>query len=189
MAPIKKKSKYDDFFEIKNEKATCKRCGEIISCKWRSTKGMLHHLLSKHGVTIDDKVQVEEESGASSAKKPKVEKGQNTLNHYFPVTSKEPIEDLVAKEAVRGATFRFIASSYLIYKGLCALGFQDEAPKHHSTVSKLVDKSAENHREKLKIHLKNLIEKGQRFCIVTDEWSCAGKRKKYINVTLHLKGT
>ena len=183
MAPGK--SKYDEFYEIKNEKATCKRCGEIISCKGRSTKGMQSHLSSQHSLKPDDKIQDESES---SAKKPRIEKAQTSISDHFKVTSKEPLEDLIAKEAVNGASFRYIAKSNLIKKGLCALGFQDQVPRHHYSVSRLVDKSAENHRLKLKEELKKLVENGQRFALVSDEWTCSGKRKKYINVTLHVKG-
>ena len=126
------------------------------------------------------KSKIDESCSSSTSKGP--------LDQYVTVKSKIPLEDLVAREAVKGATFRYLASSYLIKKGLCALGFQDEAPNHHTSVSKLVDKSAENHRAKLCEHLKNLAEKGQKFCAITDEWTCPGKKKRYINVSLHLKG-
>ena len=180
------KSKYDEFFEIKNEKATCKKCGEVISCKGRSTKGMQSHLFSQHNLKPDDKSQDESES--SSAKKPRIEKAQSSMTDHFKVSSKEPLEDLIAKEAVNGASFSYIAKSQLIKKGLCALGFQDQVPNHHYSVSRLVDKSAENHRLKLKEQLMKSVENGQRFCLVSDEWTCSGKRKKYINITLHVKG-
>ena len=193
--PRGKKSKYEEHFDLSKDKATCKRCGEVIRRRDSSTSGMQYHLSSQHSIKANEKSESEatvtpgpapkkakiDESGSSSTFK-------GPLDQYVTVKSKIPLEDLVAREAVKGATFRYLASSPLIKKGLSALGFQDEAPKHHTSVSKLVDKSAENHRAKLCEHLKNLAEKGQKFCVITDEWTCSGKKKRYINVSLHLKG-
>ena len=84
-------------------------------------------------------------------------------------------------------SYSYIGKSYLIKKGLNSLGHK--APTHHYSVKRLVHKSAENHREKLREKLKKLMkDRNQRFCVVTDEWTCTNKRRKYINVTLHLKG-
>ena len=191
-----RKSKYDEHFEISNDKATCKRCGEVIKRPNRATTGMQYHLSSQHSITPNGQKD-DTETSSPAAKKAKIDEScnssvsnqKNPMDRYVVVTSKMPIEDLVAREAVKGATFKYIASSFLIYKGLCSLGFQDQAPRHHYSVSRLVKKSAENHRAKICEHLKSLAtEKGQRFCVVTDEWTCSGKKRRYINVTLHLKG-
>ena len=182
-----RKSKYAEHFEISSEKATCKKCGEVVKMPGRSTTGLQFHLSSRHSIKPNASNDTPEAGPAP--KKSKIDENSGPMNKYVTVTSKIPLEDLVAREAVKGATFRFIANSHLIYKGLCALGYQDQAPRHHSTVSKLVDKSAENHRANLCEHLKNLVkEKGQKFCAITDEWTCSGKKKRYINVSLHLKG-
>ena len=186
-----KKSKYEEHFELAKDKATCKKCGEVIRRRGSTTTGMQYHLASQHSIKASEKSEPE---AGPAPKKSKIDDScssstsKGPLDQYVTVKSKIPLEDLVAREAVKGATFRYLASSYLIKKGLCALGFQDEAPNHHTSVSKLVDKSAENHRAKLCEHLKNLAEKGQKFCAITDEWTCPGKKKRYINVSLHLKG-
>ena len=195
-----RKSKYEEHFELSKEKGTCKRCGEVVKMPGRATTGLQFHLSSQHNIKINAQNTT---TGASNSlpnapndiseagpapKKSKIDEKSGPMNRYVTVTSKIPLEDLVAREAVKGATFRFIASSQLIYKGLCALGFQDQAPRSHVAVSRLVDKSAENHRAKLCEHLKSLVEEGQKFCVVTDEWTCSGKKKRYINVTLHIKG-
>ena len=184
-----KKSKYEEHFDLTKDKATCKRCDEVIKRANCGTSGMQYHLSSQHSIKANEKS--EPEAGPAPKKSKIDESGRSSkgpLDQYVTVKSKIPLEDLIAREAVKGATFRYLATSHLINKGLCALGFQDEAPKHHTSVSKLVDKSAENHRAKLCEHLKNLAEKGQKFCAVTDEWTCSGKKKRYINVCLHLKG-
>ena len=192
--PRGKKSKYEEHFDLAKDKATCKQCGEVIKRRDSSTSGMQYHLSSQHSIKANEKSETEAGPAPKKSKIDERERGSSStfkgpLDQYVTVKSKIPLEDLVAREAVKGATFRYLATSPLINKGLCALGFQDEAPKHHTSVSKLVDKSAENHRAKLCEHLKNLAEeKGQKFCAITDEWTCSGKKKRYINVSLHLKG-
>ena len=48
--------------------------------------------------------------------------------------------------------------------------------------------TAENHRKIIREKLKKMTEEDQRFCAVTDEWTCPVKRRRYLNVSLHLKG-
>ena len=188
-----KKSKYEEHFDLAKDKATCKQCGEVIKRANCGTSGMQYHLSSQHSIKANEKSETEAGPAPKKSKIDERERGSSStfkgpLDQYVTVKSKIPLEDLVAREAVKGVSFRYLASSYLINKGLSALGFQDEAPNHHTSVSKLVDKSAENHRAKLCEHLKNLAENGQKFCAITDEWTCSGKKKRYINVSLHLKG-
>ena len=117
-----------------------------------------------------------------------VEKSSNpTLLDKF--VQRESAEEMISREASQfNATFRYLARSILIKAGMGAKGYQDKAPRSHPTVKRMVHKSAEQHREKLRIKLKRLVNKGQRFCIVIDEWTCTNKQRRYQNVTLHLKG-
>ena len=178
-----KKSKYCEFFEFIGENATCKKCGETIKCTSRSTSGLKYHFEEFHGTKADES----ESSGPAPKKAKSDDGGQKVMVDFYKVTTKEPLEDLVAREACNGASFSYIGKSYLIKKGLNSLGHK--APNHHYSVKRLVHKSAENHREKLREKLKSLKkDQNQRFCVVTDEWTCTNKRRKYINVTLHLKG-
>ena len=185
MPPKSSKSKYSKFFDFFGNKATCKTCGDVLKYENFNTKGLSYHITRKHDVDLNAAFQEE----GPPAKKSKIEdSNQPTMKMHFQPVSKEPLEDLVAKEAVNGATFRYIAKSNLIKKGLSALGFQDKIPNHHFAVSRLVDKSADNHRQKLAEKFKVQVQNGQRFCVITDEWTCSGKKRKYINVTLHIKG-
>ena len=187
MPPKQSKSKYSKFFDFFGDKATCKTCGDVLKCVNGNTKGLKYHVTHKHSIdlTKDDAFETEE----PPKKKSKIEaSNQPTMMMHFQPASKEPLEDLVAREAVNGATFSYLANSYLVKKGLSSLGFQDKIPNHHFAVSRLVDKSAENHRQKLSEKFKVQVQNGQRFCVITDEWTCSGKKRKYINVTLHVKG-
>ena len=191
MPPKQSKSKYAKFFDFFGDKATCKTCGDVFKCTNGATKGLNYHVTHKHDIdlTKNDAFRTDTEGPPSKKSKTEVSKNQPTMNMHFQPAAKEPLEDLVAKEAVNGATFRYIAKSYLIKKGLCSLGFQDKVPNHHFAVSRLVDKSAENHRLKMSEKFKKLVQEDERFCVITDEWTCSGKKRKYINVTLHIKGT
>ena len=183
MPPKQSKSKYFKFFDFFGDKATCKTCGDVLKCTTGNTNGLKYHVTRKHDIDLTKNDEPPE-------KKSKIEvSNQSTMKMHFKPASKEPLEDLVAREAVNGASFSYIAKSNLIKKGLSALGFQDNIPNHHFAVSRLVDKSAENHRLKLSEKFKIQVQNGQRFCIITDEWTCSGKKRKYINVTLHIKGT
>ena len=187
MAPKHSKSKYLKFFDFFGDKATCKTCGDVLKCTGGNTNGLKYHVTRKHDIdlTKNDAFETEE----PPKKKSKIEaSNQPKMTMHFQPTSKEPLEDLVAREAVNGATFSYIAKSNLIKKGLSALGYQDKIPNHHFAVSRLVDKSAKNHRLKLCEKFKVQVQDGQRFCVITDEWTCSGKKRKYINVTLHIKG-
>ena len=147
---------------------------------------MKSHLKSKHDVNIDDiEISVENEiqksdSGASSSFK------TNTLDKFVV---RESVDEKISREASQlNATFRYLSKSPLIKQGLSSLGFQDKVPKTHRSVARMVHKSAEKHREIVRIKLKRLKNNGQRFCLVTDEWTCGIKRRRYQNVTLHIKG-
>ena len=172
----KKKSKYTDYFEIFKDKAICRVCGNAILCTNRQTSGMKYHAETVHKINFDDASETPEE------KKPKA---TPTLDGFIRV-KKPPLEELVSREAAKGVSFRYIAESELIHKGISSYGYK--APKSHVTVRKLVHKSAQTHRkiyrDKFQLHLKN----GQRFCAIADEWTCPTKKRKYLNLILHLKG-
>ena len=175
------KSKYDPYFELDiKTKATCKKCGAVIQRPGGSTYGMKIHLKSKHDIAIDEQ---DEEPKNFIPDKPKQ---TNTLDNFV---QRESLEEIVSREASQlGATFRYLAKSPTIRKGLTLSGHQDKAPRSHPTVQRLVHKSAEKHRENVRLKLKRLVSKGQRFCVVCDEWTCSSKRRRYINVKLHIKG-
>ena len=106
MAPIKKKSKYSDYFDMTiKSKATCLKCGHVIQRSGGSTYGMKSHLKSQHDIVIDPiEIAVEREkpkSGASTSNP------SNTLDNFVV---KESLEEMVSREATQfGATFRYLS--------------------------------------------------------------------------------
>ena len=64
------------------------------------------------------------------------------MNMYFQPAAKEPLEDLVAKEVVNGATFRYctlpkVTWSKKVYV-YCSLGFQDKTWKGSTWFCKIL---------------------------------------------------
>ena len=184
------KSKYSDYFDVNKEKATCRRCGTVIKLENRNTTGMKKHLANKHNIKLGDS----SESGlpeSVDSSTPSTSSGnltpQRTMKNFFEV-KKPPLEELIAMETADGASFRRVAKSNLMQKGMAYYGYQDSAPKCHRAVQRLTHKSAENHRQKMKKRLQQHLKNGHRFCAITDEWTCPAKKRKYLNVSLHLKG-
>ena len=58
-------------------------------------------------------------------------------------------------------------------------------PKSISTVSSYVSKSAEKKREIVRQVIKDEIENGGRYSVALDEWTCLGKRARFLNICLH----
>ena len=79
--------------------------------------------------------------------------------------------------------YRYITKSRLLGKGFKYDGFRQ--PKSIATVSKYVKISAEKKRNIVRERIKKQIEKGARFCVALDEWTCPGKRSRFLNICLH----
>ena len=185
LIPGIKMSKYSKYFDIgkpSKEKSTCKLCGKIVSYQSRSTSSMKYHVETVHDIKFETS---ESESKPPEEKKMKTE--QASIMDNFVRVKKPTLEELVSREATKGVSFDYIVKSELIQKGIRSYGYNP--PKSGNTVRKLVHKSAENHRkiyrDKFQVLLKN---KNQRFCTIADEWTCPSKKRKYLNVMLHLKG-
>ena len=82
-----------------------------------------------------------------------------------------------------GLNFRYLTKSRLIKKGLESDGFQQ--PKSHTTVASYVAKSAEKKRQIVREKLKKQVQEGARYGVALDEWTCPGKRARFLNICLH----
>ena len=177
----REKSKYLEYFDMtQKEKATCKikTCQAVITRSGGSSSGMKYHLEHTHRIFLGN-------NSDGGAEKPEVvSKPLNTLDNFVQRESKE---EMISREAAQFcATFRYLARSLLIKKGMTYCGHT--APRTHSTVQRYVHASAEKHRQNVREKLQRLLSKGQRFCVITDEWTCGSKRRRYQNVKLHIKG-
>ena len=167
-----KKNLYDDYFDKFKDKATCKTCGSVLSCAGRTTSGLKYHIEKVHGITL-------------AAEAEPAEKKMKTISSFFKA-KKPPLEELVSKSATKRVSFEFLATDDLIRGGIERHGYK--APKSHNTIRNHVRKSAQSHRKIYRDKFQALKKEGQRFCVVADEWTCSSKKRKYLNVILHLKG-
>ena len=137
----------------------------------KSTTGLHYHVEKTHEIRIQ-----EEATEAEPVEK------KSKLGNMTSFLEKKTAEDLIAHEAAMGASFNYLTKSFLIKKGMINEGFN--APANHKSVKTYVCKSAETHRQKLIKNLKKSVQDGQRFSIITDEWTCTNKNGKYVNVNL-----
>ena len=168
-----KKNLYDDYFDKFKDKATCKTCGSVLSCAGRTTSGLKYHIEKVHGITLEPAEKKMKTTTTPSA------------SSFFKA-KKPPLEELVSKSATKRVSFEFLATDDLIRGGIERHGYK--APKSHNTIRNHVRKSAQSHRKIYRDKFQALKKEGQRFCVVADEWTCSSKKRKYLNVILHLKG-
>ena len=173
-----KKTQYSDHFDIVKEKATCRKCGSVISSVKGTTSGMKYHLEKVHGKTLADDMDEPAEKKMKTTTTP-------SASSFFKA-KKPPLEELVSKSATKRVSFEFLATDDLIRGGIEKHGYK--APKSHNTIRNHVRKSAQSHRKIYRDKFQALKKEGQRFCVVADEWTCSSKKRKYLNVILHLKG-
>ena len=181
------KSKYAAYFDISTpskDKATCKKCGKVVSVTSRTTANMRYHVEKVHKEKFEDSET--ELMSPPGKKKRKTEESPSAIMNSFIIKKKLELEELVSREATKGVSFRYIASSDLIHDGIRRHNY--EPPKHHSTVRNYVRKSAEKHRQIYRDKFQALLGKKKRFCIIADAWTCSTKKKDYLNVILHTKG-
>ena len=102
---------------------------------------MKYHAENIHQINFGG-IQTAKESESHPPEEKKMKPNENPIMTKFFTVKKPPLEELVSFEATKGVSFRYIASSPLIQKGIRAYGY--EPPKHHNKVRRLVHKSAEN---------------------------------------------
>ena len=86
------------------------------------------------------------------------------------------------------AFLSFFQSSYVTRSDLLRKGLESDGltqPKSITTVSSYVAKSAEKKREIIREKIKKQIKEGARYSISLDEWTCSGKRSRFLNIILH----
>ena len=76
-----------------------------------------------------------------------------------------------------------MTKSKMIKKSLQSDNFNQ--PQSISTITSYVVKSAEKKREILREKIRKLVEAGARFAVALDEWTCPGKRARFLNICLH----
>ena len=174
--PQKSKSKYAEYCQIRGDRATCNKCGKILQMKDGNTSSLAYHFDKVCKVKINLPPQKDNEKEGSK---------QSTLDSFVKV-EKPTKEDIISREAALGATFNFVLKSPSIKKNMNVHGFNH--PRSSNTVRMYVHTSATKHRQKVREKIKKHLKNGHRFCALTDEWTCPVKKRKFLNVQLHLKG-
>ena len=177
MPSNKSRSKYADYFTIRRDTATCNKCGKILKITDGNTTSLAYHCNKVCNIKITPPSPKESKECQG--------KQQSTLDGFVKI-EKPSKEEIISKEASLGATFNFCVKSPSVKKNMSFHGYN--APKATQTIGIYVHRSANKHREKMKMILQNHLKNGQRFCALTDEWTCPEKKRKYLNVQLHLKG-
>ena len=154
-------------FNLRVDKASCMLCGAFISCPANCTSGLRYHIEKTH------KIPFKTDDEEPKAKKSKFGEITNFLE-------KPCAEDLIAREAALGASFNYLAKSHLIRQGMKKEGFN--VPLAPKKIKEYV------HTEELIKKLKKSVQDGQRFSIITDDWTCTNKKRKYVNVNLRGNG-
>lgn len=169
------------FEKQNNDFAKCIRCNKQIKCKGSSTSSLRSHLKAIHGIN-DQQHTDEDDAQPSTSKKFKFE--TSTSAPIVKFLQKESLGELLAKcAAYDGFSINAIIRSTAIREFITKRGY--EMPRTRHTVKKLILEFYKEKVNELKIHLKTLKEKGEKFSITVDEWTDI-KMKRYINVTLHL---
>ena len=52
-----------------------------------------------------------------------------------------------------------------------------------------MEKSSEKNRDIVREKIKNQIKEGARYAVALDEWTCPGKRSRFLNICLHYMST
>ena len=171
------KRKYEEHFDFSSDgSAQCKICGNKYKSGVSSNCGLKYHLKSKHGIEEDSK-----QSEEAQKKRPK----QQTISNFVV---KKPVEEVISIEAAMyGASYRYLTLSPVIKKGLEGFGYIQ--PRSVTTIANMVHKHGEEKRGLLKAELQRLAKDDHRFGLILDEWTCGLKRKRYLSICLHEKGT
>ena len=151
----------------------------MVSVTGRATSAMKYHLEHKHKEKIEESPPEKRlKVDSSSSLSPSIMK--------FVTVKKPPLEEIVAREAAKGASFEYLATSPAFRRCVTSWGYQPV--KSHNTIGKLLHKSAQRHRKIYRDKIQVLKNENQRFCTIADEWTCPSKKRKYLNVILHVKG-
>ena len=112
-------------------KAQCKKCGKFLTMAGGSTRGLKRHLEDVHDIKIDDEPEGKKQKtdGASGS-------AQNNggMDKFLTKRQKMDLDEILAREAaIHAVSFRYLAGSELIKKGL---GCTQHNQPTHPTVSK-----------------------------------------------------
>lgn len=105
------------------------------------------------------------------------------IDDYFTVKKKKELDDVVATLIAKdGLTFRAFETSNELRESLQARGYV--LPKTAKSFKSMTIKYSKRIRQNQKNVIKELVAKGERFCVTFDEWTSL-RNIRYINLILH----
>lgn len=171
---MEKSQVWEYFIKKSVDAATCKLCSKIISCKGKSTSGLLRHLKGIHKKESDSVHQQEEPPE-------KVRKTQPTLYHYSS-NKMEDMGEVVSKLAtIDGLSIRTITRSSFIRESM--LLRKMHLPKTERDIQKLIVNQFLKVKNETKYNIEYKLNEKSRFSLVMDEWTSL-KNRRYLNICL-----
>ena len=167
---------------VKEECATCNKCGAKLKCKGWSTSGLNRHLQARHAINESvhkgNKRSADASTICESSKRQKV---QPTLTNLFK--PKETLQEIVSKlAAVDGMSINTITNSRFIRSALADKGFT--LPKNHSHVMNLIYSEHQLRKNDVIELLSKMLMKGSRFSLSLDEYTSI-RNRRYLNINVH----
>lgn len=159
------------------EKARCRKCPKLLSCKGSSTSALLNHIRNVHNINVSSNSNNNEGEEADRSA---------TKNESFPllryVSQKESIGEIFARcVAEDGLSVRALKRSKVVLAYLHSKNLN--MPASETTIWQKIYEFFELKQMELKNHLIKLKETNHRFSIVVDEWSDISYTK-YVNITV-----
>ena len=135
---------------VKENKAKCKTCAQVIS--FSGTSSLRYHVEKKHKIDLQDNPDI--------IVQPKSH--QPTIKQAFAMRSQEDLNLVISRMcSVSRISFNQIAKDYDIRLGLEARGFR--VPKSVSSVSKIVSEFAEKVRSSMRDEIQRYKSNEKKF--------------------------
>lgn len=166
---------WEYFIKKSTDTAACKLCAKTISCKGKSTSGLIRHLKGIHNKQLE-KVLPREEPPE------KVRKSQSTL-HQYASNKKDDMGLIVSKlAAIDGFSIRSITRSSFIRESMLQRGFS--LPKTERDVQNLIIEQFLKVKSDIKHDIEAKLNDKCRFSLVMDEWTSI-KNRRYLNICVY----
>lgn len=168
--------KYFEKLPEDREKARCRKCLQILSCKGSSTSGLLRHMKNKHDLDLKPSPETSVAKVSSVAVPVKQE---SMLKFVKRQSLAEIVARLVAKD---GFSINGVTKSEFIRESISKRGYS--LPTSKTSVMKLVSEFYEYAKQQTQQDILSRIERGELPSITFDEWTSLSN-KRYLNVNAH----
>lgn len=169
---------YFEKYPADRDKARCRKCQQILSCKGSSTSGLLRHMKNKHEINVIPPANTDNSATKGSAsilptKQPSMLK----------FVKRQSLAEIVARLAAKdGFAINAITKSDFIRQSISNRGYS--LPTSRSAVMKLVSDYYDYARLETRKEIQSRIQSGKLLSLTLDEWT-SQSNKRYMNVNVH----